>query len=53
MDWAAHLLGLSPAFYNASGIGGGAIQVRPTCLVGKLGIQISDILGRVLHRNLQ
>jgi aromatic-L-amino-acid decarboxylase len=28
MDWAARLLGLSPAFYNSSGIGGGAIQVR-------------------------
>ncbi|KAF8635193.1 hypothetical protein AX17_003969 [Amanita inopinata Kibby_2008] len=26
MDWAAQLLGLSPAFLNSSGIGGGAIQ---------------------------
>jgi len=26
MDWAANLLGLSPAFTNASGVGGGAIQ---------------------------
>lgn len=26
MDWAAKLLGLSPAFHNASGIGGGCIQ---------------------------
>ncbi|KAF8803201.1 hypothetical protein BYT27DRAFT_7226075 [Phlegmacium glaucopus] len=26
MDWAANLLGLSPAFTNASGIGGGSIQ---------------------------
>ncbi|KAL0956239.1 hypothetical protein HGRIS_002393 [Hohenbuehelia grisea] len=28
MDWAAQLLGLSPEFYNTSGMGGGAIQVR-------------------------
>jgi Pyridoxal-dependent decarboxylase conserved domain len=27
MDWAAQLLGLSPAFLNASGVGGGSIQV--------------------------
>ena len=27
MDWAANLLGLAPTFTNASGIGGGAIQV--------------------------
>ncbi|KIY66904.1 hypothetical protein CYLTODRAFT_422989 [Cylindrobasidium torrendii FP15055 ss-10] len=27
LDWAAKLLGLSPAFYNASGVGGGCIQV--------------------------
>ncbi|KAH6914247.1 aromatic-L-amino-acid decarboxylase [Coprinopsis sp. MPI-PUGE-AT-0042] len=26
MDWAAKLLGLSPAFYNSSEVGGGAIQ---------------------------
>ena len=26
MDWAAKLLGLSPDFYNSSGIGGGCIQ---------------------------
>ncbi|KAJ7209656.1 pyridoxal phosphate-dependent transferase [Mycena pura] len=26
MDWAAKLLGLDPAFYNASGVGGGALQ---------------------------
>ncbi|KAF8198043.1 pyridoxal phosphate-dependent transferase, partial [Pholiota molesta] len=26
MDWAANLLGLSPAFNNSSGIGGGCIQ---------------------------
>ncbi|KAF8971067.1 pyridoxal phosphate-dependent transferase [Flammula alnicola] len=26
MDWAANLLGLSPAFTNASGVGGGSIQ---------------------------
>ena len=29
MDWSANLLGLSPAFTNASGIGGGSIQVVP------------------------
>lgn len=28
MDWAAKLLGLSPAFYNSSEVGGGVIQVR-------------------------
>lgn len=28
MDWAANLLGLSSAFKNSSGIGGGSIQVR-------------------------
>jgi hypothetical protein len=27
MDWAAQLLGLSAAFFNSSGIGGGVIQV--------------------------
>lgn len=27
MDWCADLLGLSPAFMNASGVGGGVIQV--------------------------
>lgn len=27
MDWAAQLLGLSPEFYNSSGVGGGVIQV--------------------------
>ncbi|KAJ2916332.1 hypothetical protein MD484_g4111, partial [Candolleomyces efflorescens] len=27
MDWAAKLLGLSPAFYNSSEVGGGVIQV--------------------------
>ena len=27
MDWAARLLGLSPAFLNSSGVGGGVIQV--------------------------
>ena len=27
MDWSANLHGLSPAFTNASGIGGGSIQV--------------------------
>jgi len=27
MDWAAHLLVLSPAFLNSSGVGGGVIQV--------------------------
>ena len=26
MDWAAKLLGLSPDFYNSSGVGGGCIQ---------------------------
>ncbi|KAJ7594599.1 pyridoxal phosphate-dependent transferase [Mycena floridula] len=26
MDWAAQMLGLSPAFYNSSGIGGGCLQ---------------------------
>ncbi|KAJ7497029.1 pyridoxal phosphate-dependent transferase [Mycena latifolia] len=26
MDWAAQLLGLAPAFHNAAGIGGGALQ---------------------------
>ncbi|KAF8895716.1 pyridoxal phosphate-dependent transferase [Gymnopilus junonius] len=26
MDWAANLLGLSPAFHNASGVGGGVLQ---------------------------
>ncbi|KAJ3508038.1 hypothetical protein NLJ89_g5971 [Agrocybe chaxingu] len=26
MDWAANLLGLTPAFMNASGVGGGVIQ---------------------------
>ncbi|TFK44455.1 pyridoxal phosphate-dependent transferase [Crucibulum laeve] len=26
MDWAAQLLGLSPAFMNASGVGGGCLQ---------------------------
>lgn len=29
MDWAAKLLGLSPAFLNTSGIGGGIIMVVP------------------------
>ena len=27
MDWAAQMLGLDAAFYNASEIGGGVIQV--------------------------
>jgi hypothetical protein len=27
MDWSANLLGLSPVFTNAAGVGGGAIQV--------------------------
>jgi len=27
MDWAAQLLGLSSAFLNSSGIGGGVIMV--------------------------
>lgn len=27
MDWAADLFGLSPAFKNSSGVGGGVIQV--------------------------
>jgi aromatic-L-amino-acid decarboxylase len=27
MDWAAQLLGLSPAFLNSSGTGGGVIMV--------------------------
>lgn len=28
MDWSAKLLGLSPAFFNESGIGGGVMMVR-------------------------
>lgn len=28
MDWAAKLLGLGPAFLNASGVGGGCLQVN-------------------------
>jgi aromatic-L-amino-acid decarboxylase len=33
MDWAAQLLGLSPAFMNASGVGGGCIQVQSCSLL--------------------
>lgn len=29
MDWAAKMLGLDPAFYNTSEVGGGVIQVIP------------------------
>jgi aromatic-L-amino-acid decarboxylase len=30
MDWSARLLGLDPAFYNTSGVGGGVIQSTAT-----------------------
>lgn len=29
MDWSAQLFGLSEAFFNTSGVGGGVLQVRP------------------------
>ncbi|RXW21325.1 hypothetical protein EST38_g4541 [Candolleomyces aberdarensis] len=33
MDWAAKLLGLAPAFYNASEVGGGVIQTSASDVV--------------------
>jgi len=49
MDWAAQLLGLSPAFMNASGIGGGSIQVLKMSLLLQT---TSELLDRALPQIL-
>lgn len=45
MDWAAQLFGLSPAFLNASGVGGGVIQVL---FQFSLSSNISELFDRAL-----
>ena len=43
MDWAAKMLGLHSIFWNANGVGGGVIQVRPCFSPARLQAQLSSL----------